>query len=563
MAACVRRKIRPGPTALAVAVLVLATAPSAVGQTLRVTGADSTWTWPDAVDAPEAALAALHRGGYLGARVDSARADTLFATPGRRAVVEQVAVEGASALSPEAVVEGWDTQPGQPYDADALDRDLAASAERFAALGYADAVLTADLAVTSDAQTVDLVVRVAEGEAAAVEGVELVGATRASRAFASRVAGVEAGAVVGDVDPEAVRQALDATGLYAEVGAPVWARTASGLVLQVPIRAAAPGTFDAVLGYLPPAAGRAGSVVGTGRVSLRNLFGGGRAADVEVVRNPGLTSAVDLAVRDPFVFGTAFGLGARFMGEARDSTFSRQRYEAELGYPVARGLGLVASLGREAVRPGVFGADSVGGRPRVRRTDVTYLGLGMEVQRLDAPRNPRRGVALRLTVERGRRTGTASALVPEAAGRSLRRLRVQARAYVPALVRHTVVVGLDAAVVQAGAEVYDEADLFRLGGARSLRGYDEEALAGRVVARALGEYRVLLDAASYAVAFADLGYVDRPPLPDAEAKTRWLPGYGIGMRVQTGLGLASVSYALNPDLPVGRGKVHLGLALGL
>ncbi|MEM1118069.1 MAG: POTRA domain-containing protein [Bacteroidota bacterium] len=531
---------------------------------LQATGVDSSWTWPASVASPEAALDAMHRGGFFGARVDSARADTLFASPGNQAVIANLTIEGVSVLSNRALTEGWTSRPDSAYDADRLDADLAAAAQRYAALGYVDAVLTADLDI--EAGAVDVTVRVAEGRQAILEGVEVVGARRASRAFTSRVAGVEPGLPVEAVDVEGVRSALDATGLYAEVGEPILARSASGgLVLQVPVREAAPGTFDVVLGYLPPTAGRGGSVVGNGRVSLRNLFGGGRTADAEIVRNPGLTSAVDLSVRDPFAFGTAFGLAGRFAGEARDSTFSRQRYEVGVSYPVARGLSLVASLSREAVRPGVFGADSVGGRPRIRRTDATYLGVGVRFQRLDAPRSPRRGATLDLTVEQGRRGGEVAAALGDGVASSLRRLALAARGFVPTLPRQVAVVGVDAALVQAVAatEVYDEADLFRLGGAQSLRGYDEEAFVGRVVGRALAEYRVLLDAESFAFAFVDLGLAERPTLPGSEAETQWLPGYGAGLRVRTGVGLASVSYALNPDLALGRGKVHLGVALGL
>lgn len=553
------------------AALALAAAPSASGQTgwvVRAASPDTAVVWPERVPSPEAALEGFHRRGHLAARVDSSRADTLFATPGPRARVGTVEVAGTVAIPPGTLTGQWATREGAVFDADSLDRDLDEAAARYAARGYADAVLSPRLDVSASGARVDVTLNVAEGAASTVAGVELVGARSPARSFASRVAGVEVGTAVEAVDAEAVRRALDATALYAEVGEPVLARTASGeLVLQVPVREAPPGSFDVVLGYLPPDDGVGGGVIGNGRVALRNLFGGGRAADIELVRNPGLASALDVAVRDPFAFGTPFGLGARFEGLSRDSTFSRQRYALDVSYPVAEGLSLIGSVSREAVRPGTFGADSFGGRPRVRRSDVLYLGVGIVVRRLDAPLNPRRGGALSLTVEQGRPRREASLVsAPEADGLVLRRLRAEARGYVPTFARQTLVVGLDAALVQGaagGTVVYDEADLFRLGGAQSLRGYDEEAFVGRGVGRAFAEYRLLLDAESFAFAFSDLGVADRPPLPGVEAETRVLPGYGAGLRVRTGVGLASISYALNPDLPLGRGKVHVGLAVGL
>ena len=47
------------------------------------------------------------------------------------------------------------------------------------------------------------------------------------------------------------------------------------------------------------------------------------------------------------------------------------------------------------------------------------------------------------------------------------------------------------------------------------------------------------------------------------AERRTLLGYGAGLRVTTALGLATVTYALNPDLGPTRGKVHIGLQVGL
>ena len=110
----------------------------------------------------------------------------------------------------------------------------------------------------------------------------------------------------------------------------------------------------------------------------------------------------------------------------------------------------------------------------------------------------------------------------------------------------------------------DEAELYRFGGARSLRGYTEDAFLGRAVGRLLAEYRLLLDAESFARRLRRTsGSWTGRTSPASDAERRVLPGYGAGARVRTGVGLVEVSYALNPDLPVGRGRVHVGLAVGL
>jgi len=114
------------------------------------------------------------------------------------------------------------------------------------------------------------------------------------------------------------------------------------------------------------------------------------------------------------------------------------------------------------------------------------------------------------------------------------------------------------------SDTYDRSDLFRLGGANTLRGYDEDQFLGHIVGRLLFEYRYQIDRESFAYVFSDLGFVATPALSDASAQRQWKPGYGVGIQVSTDLGLIRASYGLNPDdaRPL-NGRIHLGLSFGL
>jgi len=530
---------------------------SARAQAPRVlVSADSVWGVASTADA---ALDTLAARGFLLARVDSLTADSVFVTPGPRATVRSLAVVGASGLND--LTRDWATRQGTPFSMPALVRDLTAAAARYASAGFVDARLVPAVEVVDGGQAVDISVQITEGDEALVTAVELAGARTPSRAFATRRAGLGAPTPPSKLSLSQIQERLASSGLYAEVGPPILARDADGaLVVQVPVVEAPPGAFDVVLGYLPPEAGRPGGVVGSGRVDLRNLFGGGRAATVQLDRTPGLASSCAVSFADPFVLGTALGAGLSFEGSSRDSTLSRQRLAADVRYALDPTLDLVASLASEAVRPGTFGAQEVGGRPRVRRTDDLFVGVGIVLTRLDRPRNPRRGVALEVLAEQGRRRGDGL----QAGGQ--RRLTVGSRGYLPTLARQAAVVGVEATVTQQAAGLdglVDEGDLVRFGGASSFRGYDEDALLARSYARVTAEYRVLFDEVSYGFAFADAGGLDRPAVPGVGAERRGLLGYGAGLRLATGVGLATITYALNPDLSAGRGKVHVGLTLGL
>ena len=103
-------------------------------------------------------------------------------------------------------------------------------------------------------------------------------------------------------------------------------------------------------------------------------------------------------------------------------------------------------------------------------------------------------------------------------------------------------------------------DHFRFGGARSLRGYDEERFLVPFAARVLIEYRYLLDTASHVLAFFDLGYVDAERL---EGSLRgFFPGFGTGIQLDTDAGRISVTAAASTEAPT-EVRVHLNVSLGL
>ena len=339
-----------------------------------------------------------------------------------------------------------------------------------------------------------------------------------------------------------------------------------GAVLTVPVEERPPGLFDVVLG-LQPEPGGGSALVGTGQLVLENLFGGGRRLDLRLVRNPGLVAEVEAAASDPYLAGLPLRATAAFRGYSQDSTFGQQRYGAEAGFRLAPGLELVGAASVERTSPGPAGrrldADGV---PRVPASSATFAGFGVRYRRVDSRANPRRGLAGHVLLETGRKTRRLLG-APDSVRRAepgafpQQRLTAEARFYLPTLRRQVLVTGGDLAVLLA--DRYDRAELFRYGGARSLRGYDEQRFLGSVVGRAVLEYRYQLDRTSFAFLFTDLGYVRRPRLEGLPAEGGLHPGYGFGLQYRTPLGLVTLSYALNPDDGPLAGKVHAGLAVGL
>ena len=562
--------------------------PAPTAWTLLLDGRPAPWPLdqtypPDSLDAAaRRALLAVQREGYYFARLDSATLDTagapaavwLYVTRGPEVVVGDVQIEGAAALDSVALRRSMDTRPGRPLDPARLERDLDNLLALYERAGFPLAqVHLDDVALRpSDPPTLRLTLRVEEGRALRLGRIEVEGEdVRTRPAYLARLAGLRPGRPLIGYDAEEVQRRLEETGFFRLVEPPaLFVGEAGEAVLRFRLDEEPPGTFDLVLGLLPPA-GPDGSVtfVGNGHLVLSNLFGAGREMALRLNRLPGQVSQLEARVADPYAFGLPFHVAAAFEGVQEDSTFGKQDYGLEAGYRFGGGLGLFATLSREVTRPGQEGARLQGlqGRQRVAYADAWFAGLGVRFSRLDRAVNPRRGVFFETNLERGRKR--RSARLVEAAGdttfgRALlrqERLRATLRVYAPTLPRQALVLGGDAALLRS--DDYDESDLFRFGGARSLRGYDEDFFRGRFVARGLAEYRYGLDRRSYAYGFFDLGYVERPAVVGLEAERGFWPGYGFGIQFSTEIGLVNASYAVSPESGLTAGRVHVGLSFGL
>ena len=521
----------------------------------------------------------FRRDGYYYARIDSARVTRTTTPPRARLYVHRgpridlgrIHIRGDTVLSEDAIRAVLTLKPGHPLDGEQLAADLDAVLRKHEEAGHPLArVRVADLRLTdASPPRLALTLHVDAGRKLRLQRIAVPDAARTTPGFVAGVTPLRLGQTLADYDPATIRRRLRATGLFQSVGEPELRVTPdSGAVLFIPLEERTPGSFDLVLGYLPPSGGRgSGQVVGSGHLRLQNVFGGGREATVELDQRPNQASRVDLAVTDPYLFGRPLRLHAAFQGEQRDSTYSRRALRIEGGYRFSGGWAVSGTVSREGTDPGFAGTELQDGRQAIARSTSWFYGLGLRYEGRDDRVNPRRGVWVDLTLEQGRTDrrlqrviGTDTTTQTESLRRE--RLRASGRVYLPLFDRHVVVVGGDASALVSDA--YDASDLFRIGGATSLRGYDEDRFRGNVVGRALAEYRVQVDPVSYAYAFADLGVVHRPDTPSLRPGTAWHPGFGVGMQVRTAVGIVTFTYALNPDaLRPSDGKIHLGLSFDL
>ena len=125
--------------------------------------------------------------------------------------------------------------------------------------------------------------------------------------------------------------------------------------------------------------------------------------------------------------------------------------------------------------------------------------------------------------------------------------------------RHLLNAALHAREFRSGG--IEISDLYRLGGATTLRGYREGQFLGSRLVWANLEYRLLVAPRSFVYLFSDVGYISTANglVAGLTGSEQTKIGYGIGTRVDTALGLLGVSIALGQGDTFSTAKLHVRL----
>jgi hemolysin activation/secretion protein len=105
--------------------------------------------------------------------------------------------------------------------------------------------------------------------------------------------------------------------------------------------------------------------------------------------------------------------------------------------------------------------------------------------------------------------------------------------------------------------------LYRVGGLKTLRGFDEESILASSYYIFTLEYRYLLEENSYLYFFGDGAYTENLSISYTGDRYDTPYGFGAGISFETKAGIFSINYALgsqygNP-IDVRAGKVHFGI----
>jgi outer membrane protein assembly factor BamA len=297
---------------------------------------------------------------------------------------------------------------------------------------------------------------------------------------------------------------------------------------------------EGALGYESGRGGSAGRLSGQLALSFINMLRQSESVGLSYVGTPASQRLKSTAAY-PWAFGLPVELGASAVAEIEDGGYGYFGGDvsatAEVGTRLQCGLSLAAS---ETVPP-----DSAG---------TPYAFYGADI-----------------FLELKRRQWERGAVVPEfsvktGSGRSFReKPYARSRAEASVGIHYPIFKDYAAAVRVCARSLFTEegylppAELYRIGGQGSLRGYGEDGQPFRSAVYAQMEALYYFDRAASAYIFMDVGAGFDNAMPQPLRGAEKLLGYGTGIRFPSRVGTVSLEWARNISDEKSLGRVHVGV----
>ncbi len=327
--------------------------------------------------------------------------------------------------------------------------------------------------------------------------------------------------------------------------------------------------FDGIIGILPD--DKTGKVLFTGDVQLKlqNSLGRGELIDLNWRRLQTQTQDLKLRLVYPFLFHTPFGVDYTFKLYKKDTTFLEVNQNVGIQYLLNGGNYIkIFYNNKTSSLLSTKGYENITTLPPYADVSTNMYGIGLKYERVDYRLNPRKGFTVLMNASVGTKDIKKNAKVNPIAYDNIEHLSstiyngdFEGAIFLPLFSRNTIKIRSQDAFLY-GPTIFQN-ELLRIGGLKSLRGFDEESIYASAYSIFTIEYRFILEQNSYLYLFGDQAYYENHSanLKLVEHDTPY--GFGAGISFQTKAGIFSISYALgsqqNNKIELKSGKIHFGI----
>ncbi|MCF8296760.1 MAG: FtsQ-type POTRA domain-containing protein [Saprospiraceae bacterium] len=325
--------------------------------------------------------------------------------------------------------------------------------------------------------------------------------------------------------------------------------------------------FDGFIGFLPNN-NTTGKLMVNGDVHLKllNSFDSGEMIDLNWRKLEKNTQDLKFNFVYPYLFNTPFGIDYKFKLFKKDTTYLT--INNNLGIQFLFGGNNYLKIFTNNYKSSLVNTTAYENAtvlPDFADISTTLFGIEYNQSKLDYLYNPRKGFKINLSAAAGNKKINKNDNVNQSLYDSLKLKTTQYQfefdggIFIPILKTSTILINNKSAYI-ANSNLFEN-ELYRIGGLKDLRGFDEESINASLFSIFLLEYRYLFEENSYINIFCNAAYYEKNTTSSFIVDRPF--GFGAGLSFQTKAGIFSINYALgkqfNNPIEFKSGKIHFGI----
>jgi len=499
---------------------------------------------------------------------------------GKRVCTGVLTLEGNQRFSESELRDELGLQQGQPFTQFALERGIERIQTLYSEHGYPKVeVEPTDFQLSSEKGTVDFQLNIREGSQIRIGEVKVSGLQKTKTKVVLREISVKPNQRFDQRTIDTSYHRLRNLGYFYQINPNLLeaGETEDRINFHAQVTEARTGRLSGVIGYAPPNSEADATPQLTGVLEARetNLLGTGR--QVNFYWKSGLLKTLRLGYEEPWIFSKPITIGVEYGQLKQRNPVTETESEEQSGSLSGKtnfgsSFEGILTLGYKKIN--VPDGHSLQASPIESPGFLSPTATSLDTQlpfantgniapfEQHAYSGTKYSVTFRLTRDtrdyflnptQGRRDSIAFEV--SRSDFRLRKIWLSLQQYFPTWRKQTVSIEIHGAAAW-GINI-PPTELFYLGGANTLRGYDEDWFSGPRRVYANLEYRFLAGRASQVFAFTDLGavtFIDRPSVFDTLRI-----GYGFGVRLESKGGILRLDYGLAAGDSALRGKIHVNL----
>ncbi|MDP2208865.1 MAG: POTRA domain-containing protein [Bacteroidota bacterium] len=491
--------------------------------------------------------------------------------PHHKSLIRKIIISGNSIFTTDNILKNFSTTAGSCLQKKSLETDINNLVTRYEESGYPlVSIEVTDISVADDENAIEVTLEIEEGLQIRIDKIQIEGNTETESDVIIRETRIQQGEIYSQSKIQKIPQRLNRMQLFSSISEPqlfllqdsnsvadtilssikkasrkAGLPASSGLLIKV--TEANTNSFDGVVGYLPGSVSEKGYFTGLVDVTMRNLFGTARKLNVKWLKDERNSQEIGIRYAEPWFLNYPVNLAGTFFQRQQDTIYVRRFIELKSELMISDLFSVGVLFNQENIIPSSETATRY-----VNSSGTASIGFDVHYDSRDNIYNPTSGINYKSDYRYGRKKFYTLNSV-----QNVQRIGIDVEWFQETFMRQVVVVGLHGKELRAGT--VEVSDLFRFGGANTLRGYRENQFLGSRIVWSNLEYRFIAGSKSFFSGFFDAGYYSRNN-SDLNIITESVKyGYGVGMRVETALGIIGVSLALGKGDTFNQAKIHFGL----